>query len=293
LLKPSNYPAIVPWLNEARDCEKREVVKLAELAMSGGSEAKVPVSWLPGPQEPVIANDRGRVRALSQSQITPDRVQADLLKNRHGSDVKDVALEKRRRFFRSWAPVPSIDSVGDFFHLKDNPVQANAVSQVLSENARRGLARWQVHGPEQSMGSAANAMRSLRSVYDAVQRIPRYKEHLREQVPGGQGCRELMHDYSMLAPRGSRTLLHAPYAMPDRRKVHSTSAPGLLKPLVESHEIERISRPGGFVVSLNDMEALAALKNRESNMASKIPFSGGSQDYSATSKQYGNFMVRI
>merc|ERR1712125_16290 len=99
------------------------------------------------------------IRVASKPQVTADRVQADL-------------LQKKREWFKDWAPVPSVDSVGDFFHLKDNPVQAHPISQVLSESARRGLQRWQVAGPEQGLGTAANAMRSLRKIHDAVARVP-------------------------------------------------------------------------------------------------------------------------
>jgi len=287
LLKPCNYPAVMPWINEASTSEKRDVVKLAELSASGGSGVKHPQSWLQAPQQATATNDRGRTRIAGAQQISGDRLQHDLLKNKCGFDKRDPHKEKRRQFFQSWTDIPSVDSVGDFFHLKDNPVQANPIASVLTESARRGLQRWQISGPEQGMGTAANAMRALRSVHDAVKRIPQYKEHLREQRPGAQGARDLLHDYGTICPRGSRTLMGGPYARPDRYLVHSSSSPAILKPIVGPDMVEKISLPGGYVVALNDVVPLATLKNRERNNSSNVGSVGGSQEYSTSSNAVG------
>eukprot|EP00927_Polykrikos_kofoidii_P054500 TRINITY_DN48910_c0_g1_i1.p1 TRINITY_DN48910_c0_g1~~TRINITY_DN48910_c0_g1_i1.p1 ORF type:complete len:341 (-),score=40.37 TRINITY_DN48910_c0_g1_i1:160-1182(-) len=287
LLKPCNYPAIVPWLRQAGASEKRDMVKLAELAARGGSEITHPISWLPPTGGHVVVNDRGRPRLANTIPVTGDRVQSDLAKNRHGADMRDVALEKKRRFFSNWAPVPSVDSVGDFFHLKDNPVATNAVAQVLTESAKRGLQRWQVQGPEQSGGTSANVMKSLRSLHDAVNRIPRYREHVLDERLRGQGCKDILHDYAMSQPVRTRSLVPAPYGRPDRHLHHSSSAPATLRPLIEPSEIDSIYRPGGYVVGLSDREPVQNLKNKERNQASKIPFQGGSADFATSSTVIG------
>jgi hypothetical protein len=265
------------WISEARASEKRDVVKLAQLAAKGGNESTHPPSWLPAHQDPVFVNDRGRVRLAKTIPVTADRIQSDMLKNRHGSDAKDTHLEKKRQWFKEWAPIPSINSVGDFFHLKANPVYTESIAQVLSESAKRGLARWQVDGPEQNDSTAANAMRSLRSIADAVARIPRYREHARDQMAGATGRSDLLHEYSTMAPRGSRSLMSQPYAIPDRQVHVSKSNPNLPRPFTEQAEIDKISRPGGYVVNLHDREPLQMLKNRERNQSSKIAKGGAAQ----------------
>eukprot|EP00927_Polykrikos_kofoidii_P061836 TRINITY_DN56664_c0_g1_i1.p1 TRINITY_DN56664_c0_g1~~TRINITY_DN56664_c0_g1_i1.p1 ORF type:complete len:341 (-),score=44.74 TRINITY_DN56664_c0_g1_i1:216-1238(-) len=287
LLKPCNYPAITPWMREARASDKRDVVKLAELAAGGGSEVTHPISWLPPTQEKAVVNDRGRVRLAKTIPVTGDRVQSDLLKNRHGADVRDVALDKKRRFFANWAPVPSVNSVGDFFHLKDNPVATNPVAQILTESAKRGLHRWQVEGPEQSGGTSANVMKALRSLHGAVNRMPRYNEHVLDERLRSEGCRERLHDFAMSDAKINRSLMPVPYGRPDRYLHHSSSAPATLRPLIEPSEIGAIYRPGGYVVGLSDREPVQMLKNKERNQSSKIPFQGGSADFATSSTLVG------
>jgi len=287
LLKPCNYPAIVPWMNEASNAEKRDVAMLWKLAAGGGCSSSQPVSWLPVHQERVIVTGRGRPRLAKTMHVTPDCIQSDLLRNSCGSDIKDEALEAKRKLYREWAPVPTVESTGDFHRLKEQPIMTHATAQVLSESAKRALQRWQVDGPDKSPIEAANAMRALRNISEAVARIPKFTKHFGgERRPSD--IHGHMHEYSAVAPRGSRTLLHGPYAIADRQLVHSSSAPAMLRPLVGEDELEKIQTPGGYVVNLMDYEPVAKLKNRERNQRSKLSMNGGASDWTTTAAKYGH-----
>jgi len=292
LLKPTNYGAIAPWIQEARTQEKRDMVKLGEIAASGGNGITHPISWLPEHQERTVMNDAGRQRLAKSIPVTADRIQHDLHKNKCGGDAKDMHLEKRRQWFKNQDQVPNVNSMGDFFHLKDNPVYHNEVSQVLTESAKRALARWQVDGPEKGAGTSANVMRSLRSITDAVARIPRYNDHVRNQPSGPHGRKDILYDYSYARPHGGGTLLNAPYSIPDKQLHHSTSAPATLRPLIDPEAVDKVTRPGGYVVNLMDREQLAALKNRQRNKSTKIAMGGGCANYTTTAKAIGGVFDR-
>eukprot|EP00929_Paragymnodinium_shiwhaense_P052942 TRINITY_DN26505_c0_g1_i1.p1 TRINITY_DN26505_c0_g1~~TRINITY_DN26505_c0_g1_i1.p1 ORF type:complete len:341 (+),score=64.44 TRINITY_DN26505_c0_g1_i1:110-1132(+) len=289
LLKPCNYAAIQPWLWEARTQEKRDVVKLAELARQGGNCANCPPAWLPPPQEPVIKNEHGRVRMVKTVPVTADRVQSDLQKARSGSEQRSTALAKKRNWCRDWAPIPNINTVGDFYHLRDHGLYQNECAQVLSESAKRALYRWQIEGPEKHMGISANVMRSMRSLADAVARIPRYTQ-VQNRQSSGYGRRDLLYEYGQEVPASNviqpRTLMPAPYAIPDRTLVHSSSAPATLRPIIDPADIARIKQPGGQVVDLMDREPLAMLKNRQRNNTSSVG-GGGSTEYALSSHKVG------
>jgi hypothetical protein len=275
---------------EASNAMKQDVFLLGKLAEAGGANIKEPVTWLPPHQEKVLVTDRGRPRLAKTMHVTPDCIQAELLKNKCGSDIKDEALEAKRKYYREWERIPSIKSTGEFHHMKDHPIMVHETAKILTESARRGLQRWQVDGPEKSPSDAAHATRALRHISEAVARIPKYTKHFGSSSDGQRRPADTvnqLHEYSHVAPRGSRTLLHGPYATVDRQLVHSGSAPAMLAPLVTDEEIENIRKPGGYVVRLMDYESVAKLKNRERNQCSKLSMAGGAADWTTTANSLG------
>lgn len=294
LLKPSNFAAIMPWIYEAREQEKRDMVKLAQLAAEGGNCSHCPPAWIPAPQAPLKKNDNGRISFAKSVSMTADRYQSDLQKTASGEAQRNRLLEKKRTWIRDWAPIASINTVGDYFHLRDHPIYTHECAQVLTESAKRGLARWQLDGPERHHGVSANCMRSLRSISDAVARVPRYTQ-VQNRQHVGYGRKELLYDYGQEVPASNvimpRMLMPAPYAIPDRTMHHSSSAPATLRPTIEPADIERIKQPGGHVVGLMDREPLAMLKNRQRNNTSSVG-GGGSTEYKLTSHNIGLHSVR-
>merc|ERR1719436_854714 len=152
------------------------------------------------------------------------------------------------------------------------------MTQVLTEDARRKLQRWQLHGPEQDPEGAGRAMRSLRNISNAVASLPKYTDLTATQ--GTQSCRDSLFEYSKVAPKGARSLRNTD--PPPRMLSFSNSAPTIYRPFIEPDEIDKVTKPGGFVVALHDHPPLARMKNRERAIKSKIPLSGGKCDWSTT-----------
>lgn len=276
ILRPNNYSVIVPWVNSASKDQKEDMVRLARSAAIADSEASDPRKAWAVSQEKVQVNAKGRPRLAQAVHCTPDRAQSDLLRNRHGEDQRDASLARKRRFFTDFVQVPSSDSVNDFYRLSEVPVGSDASVGVLSERARRGLQRWQVHGPEKDREVSASVMRSLRSLNSAIKSMPSYSEQ--SQV-GSRSRGDVLFEFSKSAPRGMRSL---PKTSPPGGLLHSNSAPATLRPLIDPQDISTITKPGGYVVKLTDKEPVQMLKNKQRNQVSKIPLAGGNREWSTT-----------
>lgn len=289
LLKPSHYGMIGPWLNAARTKDKEGVLKLAEAAVGTNGIAPDPTSTHAAMMEPVQQNSKGRAKLCKAVHVTADRAQVDMVRNRCGADQRDVELVKKRRAFNEFAPVHNRDSVSDYYRLNAVPIVKEDSAKVLTEDARRGLVRWQVRAPEQDRETTAQVMSSLRSLSSSVSSLPTYTEHTRFRAdPDGSATTSALHDFAAysVAKRRSHVLGRA------GGLTHSRSAPaGTFIPLptsvIDPKEVSNIQRPGGYVVGLNDIEPIQMRKNKQRNISSKIPLMGGNRDWSTT---YGTTM---
>jgi len=280
ILRPSNFAVIQPWMQSASTGAKRDMVQLAKMASSGAGLSDIPSQQLLAAQRSgVVLNPQGRNRAANVIPMTADRAQADLLRNRSGSDVKDTAVEAKRQYFARYSSIPSTDSVANFHRLKIAPVHLEESTKVLNDQCRRNLLRWQTLGPENNPDASAEMMRSLRSIASAVERVPTYKEHFGTRTLGGEACRDSLFEFSRVAPKGSRTLKES---FTRSQMHHSSSAPAILKPFLSQQDIDDVKRPGGYVVLLNDSEQLQLRKNKERAKFCKIASAGGLQDWSTT-----------
>lgn len=270
ILKPCHFIVIVPWMQGASVEAKKDVLRLAKAMAQGERKAEAPVS---------IVNPHGRERPQSLIPVSADRIQVDLLRNRHGADQRDAGRESKRLFFAEFSKIPTCESVGDFFRLREDAVDKEEACKILTEQARQQLRHWQMHGPERDPELSSQVMRSLRTISRAVQSLPTYTEN-RLQEPGGHNCRTSLYEYSKVAPRGYRTFKVASQVTLQ----HSSSAPGRLPAYITQEEVDAVKQPGGFFVELNDNEKLAMLKNRERGSRTKIAASGGAPSYLTTSQ---------
>mmetsp|Transcript_122136 Transcript_122136/g.346225 ORF Transcript_122136/g.346225 Transcript_122136/m.346225 type:complete len:335 (+) Transcript_122136:107-1111(+) len=285
LLKPCNYAVIVPWMQTSGAQAKKDMVTLARYASTSDAEAADPNRAFANACQQVQVNRKGRPRCAGTVSCTPDRAQSDLLRNRSGADKRDANLQGRRKALESYASVPTTETIADYYRLRDEPLRGDASTQVLTEGARRSLQRWQLNGPERDAEGAAQAMRSLRSISNAVAALPTYADHNATQTLAGQSRRDSLFEYSKVAPKGARCLKQTE---PPRRPLGlSSSMPAIHRPLIDPKDIENVYRPGGFVVHLNDHAPLAMLKNRERATKSKISLNGGQCDWSTTAEAMG------
>jgi len=275
ILRPSNYGVINPWMESASVGMKRDMVQLGNVVKSAGERpAKAPAAMQ------VIQNPMGRQRSANVIPMTADRAQADLLRNRSGSDVTDVALQAERKYFDRYSRVPSVGSVADYHRLSNAPVHLEPSTKVLTDLARARLQQWQVHGPEANHHVSAEIMRSLRSIATAVDRLPSYADHRRFAMPGKQGLRDSLHEYSKTSSMTGVRILKEPVAQ--SRMPHSSSAPAILRPVVTDEDISAITRPGGYVVKLLDQTPLQMLKNKSRAAQSQVQMSGQACDWKTT-----------
>jgi len=240
ILKPSNYVAINPWMQSANSKDKRCIVNLAK-ASAAAEDARMENQALAHAKsmQPVVQNAKGRRRLASAIQKTADRAQCDLFINRSLADQADKGRLQSRRHLQAFASVPSLHSVSDYYSLADRPIASDPSMRVITDAARRGLALWQVRGPEENPESTAEVMQSLRSLSSTVAKMP----------------------------------------MPQATLQHSGSAPALPRPFYDPIEISNVSKPGGYRVGLQDKEHIAMLKNKTRNQNSKLPLMGGSCDW--------------
>lgn len=277
ILRPSNYPVINPWMMSASTAMKRDMVQLADTVKQAGEKAQ-----MPSPAMQVVQNPSGRMRSASAIPMTADRAQADLQRNRSGSDQRSIAVQEERNYFQRYSRIPSTDSVADFHRLSHAPVHMEESTKVLSDQARRRLMQWQLQGPEQNHHISAEIMRSLRSISSAVDRLPTYVDAQRTRQPGTQGLKESLYDYSKTTSHvGTRILKEVPVL---KRTPHSSSAPALHRPLISPEDVDAIGRPGGYVVKLMDNTPLQTIKNKTRALQSQVSISGASCDFITTSK---------
>lgn len=177
-----------------------------------------------------------------------------------------------------YSEIPSTASVADFFQLSKTPVLEHPTMKVLTDRVRGKLKHWQVLGPERNPHEAAEMMRGLQTLAAACERLPSYSEY---SATSSSKVHERLFGYSQVVPRGNRTLKSVPKL---RRTPLSSSAPILLRPLLDPAELEAISRPGGTAVQLNDCEPLQRMKNIARSSQSQVQMSMGPTDWSTTSR---------
>lgn len=292
LLKPSNYGAIDTWMRSHGIKDKKAINALAEAALGDNG---VPVQKTENfyraarqdleysaARQPVQLNKQGRQRVQTAIHVTPDRQQADLMKVKCGEDQRDPDLIRRRKFLNDFVPVHSTESMSDYYRLSDVPVSAEPGSKVLTEDARRGLTRWQIRGPEQNRETTAQVCQALRSLGDAVQAVPTYTDRLRERRSGSQGCIPCLIDNAAVkqAHRSGQYMRTLPMDYGSGAAL-SRSMPTIPPAYLSEEEISNIKRPGGYVVNMNDCEPLQRNKNKQRNITTKI-VSGGATSYTTS-----------
>eukprot|EP00440_Ansanella_granifera_P011894 gb/GFBE01012926.1/.p1 GENE.gb/GFBE01012926.1/~~gb/GFBE01012926.1/.p1 ORF type:complete len:317 (+),score=58.40 gb/GFBE01012926.1/:1-951(+) len=290
ILRPSNYGVINPWMQSASSGMKRDMVQLARVVREAGLRDRKPETMAKMGKIVVVTNPAGRQRDSKAIPMTADRAQQELLRVRSGSDVKDPAIQKQRRYVAGYSEIPSTHSVADFYRLTHAPVHMEESTKVLTDQARARLQKWQVMGPEGNPNASAEIMRSLRSIAEAVARLPTYSEHSMTRQPGTQGLKESLFEYSKINdPRGSKILKQPSLT---RRMPHSSSAPAILRPVIDPEAIEGISKPGGYVVKLMDQTPLQLMKNVARSRQSQVQMSGGRSDWKTTSMAMGMDAMR-
>jgi len=283
MLKPRNYPVIMPWIRSASSKEKRNVVNLASCASAADMQFEDQVVALKAAQQPVVANSHGRTKLADSMHITADRLQSDLLRSRSGSDQRDNELQKKREFLASFHEVPSRDSIADFCRLGERPIASDASAQVLTEYARNRLQQWQVRAPERDRQATADVMRSLRDLSNSVQWLPQHT------VGRVRGANALACSSSSVLPTMPRSRA-SPSARDDALMQHSYSSPAILRPLIDPQEITAIHRPGGFMVQHSDHPQLQRMKNKERAIKSTMSLAG-KNDYTTSSSFIGRAVV--
>jgi len=270
ILKPRNYGAIDIWMRNHGTKDKKGIVLLAEAAVGDNGVPVRQDSAFAASQQPVQLNPQGRHRVSDAVHVTADRQQADLTKLRCGGDQRDKELVRKRKFIRDFAPIPSADSVSDFYRLSDVPVAAEPGAKALSEDARRGLSRWQIRGPERNREETAQICQALRSLGDAVTACPTYTDNLRGRRGGSQGCSDCLFEHGEIKrlSRSGCYMRRVPTTQPGQGL--SRSMPTIPPAYIGAEEISNVKRPGGFVVNLMDCEPLQMRKNRQRNITSKI-----------------------
>lgn len=270
LLKPCNYGAIDIWMRNHGTKDKKGVLLLAEAAVGDNGVPVQQDKAYAAARQAVHTNTKGRHRVSTAVHVTPDRQQHDLLKVRCAEDQRDPDLIRRRKFLKDFVPVPSTESVSDFYRLSDVPVSAEPGAKVLTEDARRGLTRWQIRGPEQSREDAAQICQTLRSLGSAVDACPTYHDQLRIRKSGSQGCIENLLSDSLVrqAKQRGNYMRQLPMTRPGAGL--SRSMPTIPPSYITGEEIENVKRPGGYVCNLMDVEPLQMKKNKQRNITSKI-----------------------
>jgi len=279
MLKPRNYPVIMPWIASASSKEKRNMVNLARCASAADMQFEDPVVALKAAQQPVVVNSHGRAKLADSMHVTADRLQSDLLRSRCGSDQRDRELHRKREFLASFHAVPSRDAIADFCRLGEKPIAGDAAAQVLTEDARKRLQQWQVRAPERDRQTTADVMRSLRDLGNAVQQLPR------QSVGSACGRGTLRSSSNSALPTVPRSRASTS-ANDDALMQHSHSSPAILRPLIDSQEIDAVRRPGGYMVLLQDHPQLQRMKNKERAVKSTMSHAG-IRDYTTSSSMIG------
>lgn len=281
LLRPSHYGAIDIWMRNHNTKDKKGMVLLAEAAVGDNGVAPLGDKAYAALNEPVQLNTKGRHRVSTSVHVTADRQQHDLTKLRCGADQTNMELVKKRRFLDDFAPVHNINSVSEFYRLSDVPIAAEPGAKVLSEDARRGLSRWQIRGPERNREETATICQALRSLGDAVDARPTYTDELRNRRDGGKGASDCLHSYgeTKRASRSGNYMRRMPMTQPGQGL--SRSMPSIPPSYMSLEDIKDVNRPGGFKCNLMDCEPLQMRKNRQRGITSKMP-QGGSTSWTTS-----------
>mmetsp|Transcript_127449 Transcript_127449/g.366578 ORF Transcript_127449/g.366578 Transcript_127449/m.366578 type:complete len:316 (+) Transcript_127449:76-1023(+) len=286
LLKPTKYPVILPWMLRADDTAKRDVVKLLKLLDSSDTELQNQRTGYSAACEKTIVNRHGRAVTANAILVTADRLQQDLLRNRHGSHQRDLKVQASRKYFDEFADVHSTRTVDTFYRLQHVTVTEDPAARILTEHAKRRLERWQVRGPERNPQDAALIMRALRSLSNAAAALPDYHTVVRDRSPAVDR-NQLLHEFSQAAPKGVKPLSATILA----RLQPSASAPASLppfRPFIGTEELDAIQRPGGDASGFNDDVPLQLLKNKHRASRSKLTVAGGERDWTTS---YGTMAV--
>jgi hypothetical protein len=253
--------------------DKLGLIKLASAAVGdNGVPEKQDLAYA-ALQQPVQQNTKGRHRLGEAVHVTADRQQHELTKIRSGADQSDLSLVRKRKFLREYASTPSIESVSEFYRLSDKPVANEESAKVLTEEARRGLTRWQIRGPERNREETAQIMQSLRSIGDSVKSMPSWHDQLRARDMGESVGNSLHTDASVrTAARHGLYQRNMPTYQSGRHL--SRSCPTIPPSYLSHDELKNVGRPGGYVVDLMDCEPLQMKKNRQRNITSKIVAGG-------------------
>lgn len=284
MLKPSHLSVIAPWIQTASGQLKRDMALLGKIIASGGEVSDDPRKQVEAANQKVMTNAWGRDRLAATVSCTADRAQVELTRVRSGSDITDLSLEAKRRWFASYATVPSVGSVGDYYRLRDAPLLTDSMTRALTDPARRALQKWQVAGPEKEPETAAQIVRALRSLNAAIVALPTYWEHSLGQSPGSKGCTDSLFEFSKVVPKGNRIL--RPMET-QRVMAHSSSAPALYKRIIDTEELDAIKKPGGVVVGLLDVAPLAYLKTQHKAHTSQVIPAGGVSEWKTSSMTVG------
>lgn len=267
ILKPSNYGAIDVWMRNHGIKDKRGIVLLAEAAVGDNGVPTKQDQAYSASRQPVQLNPKGRHRVSEAVHVTADRLQVDLNKLRCQEDQRDKSLVRKRNFVKDFTATPSTESVSEFYRLGDVPISQEPSAKVLNEDAKRGLTRWQIRGPEQSREDAAQICKALRSLGGAVDAVPTYTDQMRIRNPGGHGATNCLFDYGLVkrAHKSGNYMRQLPM-----NKGLSRSMPTIPPAYMEAEDIRNVTRPGGYVVNLMDCEPLQCHKNKQRNITSKI-----------------------
>jgi len=233
-------------------------------------------------QQTVQLNPKGRHRVADAVHVTADRQQHDLTRLRCHEDQKDKELVKKRRFLNDFHPTPSTDSVSEHYRLGDVPISQEPGSRVLSEDARRGLTRWQIRGPERHRQEAAQICKALRSIDSAVKALPTYQDHLRGSRPGGHATERLFEQsFVKQASKSGNYMRQLPMMVPGAGL--SRSMPTIPPSYMTKEEIKNVEGPGGYMCGLMDCEPLQFKKNRQRAIVSKM-VQGGACSWATTNE---------
>jgi len=281
LLKPSNYGAIDVWMRNHGTKDKKGILALAEAAVGdNGVPVQQDKAYACANQRTQL-NRNGRHRVATAVHVTPDRQQVDLTKVRCAEDQRDQDLIRRRKFLNDFVPVHSTETISDFYRLSDVAVSKEPGAKVLTEDARRGLTRWQIRGPEQNRENAAQICQALRSLGSAVDACPTYQDQLRNRRSGSQGCIDCLLEHSAVqqASKSGNYMRRLPMTQPGLGL--SRSMPSIPQQYLSHEEIANIKQPGGYVVDMNDCEPLQMKKNKQRNITTKI-VQGGATNWTTS-----------
>lgn len=281
VLKPCHYNIIGPWIDNASEVSKNDVLKLANVLRESDAELADQRTGYIAACDSLTQNPHGRVRLTKLAPVTADRLQHDLWRNRHKTDQADTELQARRKFHVGYADIPSVGTVSDYHSLNDISLRNAQVTKVLAEGVRSQLHRCQTRTLERDKVAAAQVMRALRSISEAVTALPSYKEFSKTGSFEPHASSR-MFEFAKSAPRGSRRFRHG--MVPGKLRM-SHSAPILMPPsplVVSPEEIENIPKPGGDVVHFFDQTPLQTLKNKQRATRSKIALVGGNADWTTS-----------